>query len=258
MEENRKIEMIGYNDARALAIYGIIKMFPVFIMSLIISLLSLIPTIIFQIYELAYIFIVPVFLLIIIILQYIVNSRYKTFLKDTKTKHNFVLENGVLYKNGIEIKSKDNIRLYKFKNFIFLELKKSYYRIMNDEYLNGSREELMSHVRFHSKHYISFTLSPKNDDDIVNLLFKEVTLEGKERLFYSQDRKKIIYIYKNSAGSYSIGYESMYIAFDEERYYLGKYGWWEPKCSNNASYFGTIDEAYKEIKIEVRDFIEMK
>ena len=129
---------------------------------------------------------------------------------------------------------------------------------MNDEYLNGSREELMSYVRFHSKHYISFTLSPKNDDGIVDLLFKEVTLEGKERLFYSQDRKKIIYIYKNSAGSYSIGYESMYIAFDEERHYLGKYGWWEPKCGNNASYFGTIDEAYKEIEIEVRYFIEMK
>ena len=36
------------------------------------------------------------------------------------------------YKDGKVIKNIDDIKLYKFKNFLFLELKNSYYHHIND------------------------------------------------------------------------------------------------------------------------------
>ncbi|MGM9858720.1 MAG: hypothetical protein ACI311_05705 [Bacilli bacterium] len=114
-----KIEMIGYNDSKAIAIYGNIKMMPFLIGSFVISCLCLIPTFSFEIYELLYVFILPVFLMLLMIFQYVVNCCTKGFLKGINTKHKFCLEDGKLYKVGKEIKSISDIRLYRFKNYIF-------------------------------------------------------------------------------------------------------------------------------------------
>ena len=65
---------------------------------------------------------------------------------------------------------------------------------MDSDYLTGSREELLSHIRFKQGHYISFVLPPKPDQEIIDLLFNRVNLDGKERLFYLKDKTKIIYI----------------------------------------------------------------
>lgn len=254
-----KIEMIGYNDTKAIAIYGAIRLMNIVIISFIISLLFIVPAFVYRIYELLYIFIFPVFMIILIILQYFLNSNYKTYLKGIKTKHNFCLDSGILYKDGKEIRNKDDIRIYKFKHFLFLELKKSYYRIMDSDYLTGSREELLSHIRFKQGHYISFVLPPKPDQEIIDLLFNRVNLDGKERLFYSKDKTKIIYIYKNIAGSYSIGEERLCIADEEERRYLHEYGWWEPSWGSGfASFYGTVEEAFRDIETDIRDYIELK
>lgn len=254
-----KIEMIGYNDTKANAIYGAIRLMNIVIISFIISLFFLIPTFVFHIYELLYIFIFPVFMIILTILQYFLNSSDKAYLKNTKTKHNFCLDNGIFYKDEKEIRNKDGIRIYKFKHFLFLELKKSYYRIMDSDYLTGSREELLSHIRFKKGHYISFVLPPKSDQEIINLLFSRVNLDGKERLFYSKDKTKIIYIYKNIAGSYSIGEERLFIADEEERRYLHEYGWWEPSWGSGfVSFYGTVEEAFRDIETDIRDYIELK
>lgn len=151
-----KIEMIGYNDSKTIAIYGNIKLLPVLIISFLISILMLIPCFIFKIYEMLFIFILPFLIFSLMIIQYLINSKYKTFLKDQKTKHKFCLENKILYKDGKAIKNIDNIRLYKFKNYLFLELKESFYRINNDDYLLGSREEFLSRISYSKKHYIRF------------------------------------------------------------------------------------------------------
>ncbi len=254
-----KIEMIGYNDAKTIAIYSCIKIMPFFLSSLIISFLCLIPTFIFRIYELAFVFIFPVLLIFIIIFQYIININYKEFLKGTKVRHKFVFENSSLYKDGKKIKNIENIRLYKLKKYLFLELDKSYYRISNNDFLIGSREEFLNQLRFYPNHYIAFNLPFKTDKEIIEILFNEINLENKERLFYSKDKKRVIYIYKNSVGSYSINYEKIFIAYDEERYYSGKYGWWEVDYNNSTpSFYGTIDEAFNDIKNEIQDFIEYK
>ena len=130
---------------------------------------------------------------------------------------------------------------------------------MDSDYLTGSREELLSHIRFKKGHYISFVLPPKPDQEIIDLLFNRVNLDGKERLFYSKDKTKIIYIYKNIAGSYSIGEERLCIADEEERRYLHEYGWWEPSWGSGlASFYGTVEEAFRDIETDIRDYIELK
>lgn len=253
-----KIEMIGYNDTKAIGIYGIIKMAPFLIASFFASLFVLIPAFVFKIYELLYVFILPGLLAFCMLFQYIGNSHNKSFLKGVKIKHTFCLEDGTLYKDGREIKSISNIRLYKFKKFIFLELKQSYYRIMNEDYISGSRDKFIAQLRFYPQHYIAFNLPPKTDEEIESLLFSKIETKGKDRLFYSPDRKRIVYIYKNSVGSYSIGHEKMFITHDDERYFSGEYGWWEPEWNDKTiSFYGTIEEAIKGIKEEIKDYTEL-
>lgn len=151
-----KIEMTGYNDTKAIAIYGNIKMAPYFIGSLIVSCLTLIPTFIFGIYELAFIFLLPALLGIVMITQYIVNCSSKNFLEGEKVKHTFCLKNGIFYKDGKEMKNVSDIRLYKFRKFLFIETKKSYYRIPNEDYTSGSREEFLSRIKILPKRHVEF------------------------------------------------------------------------------------------------------
>lgn len=142
-----KVEMTGYNDEKAVALYSVIKTFHPFIVSLIIACVCAVFAIIFKLPQLTLVFVLPGVLLLFMALSYVVNSNYKEFLKGLKTKHDFRLENGILYKDNKEVKSTDNIRLYKFNNFLFLELKKSYYRIPDDEYTTGSRTEFLAQVK---------------------------------------------------------------------------------------------------------------
>lgn len=155
-ETEMKIEMTGYNDTKAIAVYGNIKMAPYFIGSLIVSCLTLIPTFIFGIYELAFVFILPALLGIVMITQYIVNRYSKNFLEGKKVKHTFCLENGTFYKDGKEMKNVSDIRLYKFRKFLFIETKKSYYRIANEDYTSGSREEFLSRIKILPKRHVEF------------------------------------------------------------------------------------------------------
>lgn len=69
-----KVEMIDINDTKAIAIYGNIKILPFCISSFAVSILLLIPSFIFHIYELLFVFILLVLLLLIMIIQYMVNS----------------------------------------------------------------------------------------------------------------------------------------------------------------------------------------
>ncbi len=247
-----KIEMIGYNDKKAIAMHGIIKTMPFLIISLIVSCFILIPTLIFHIYALLAFFLFPVLLFIFMIMQYTINFKKK----DINQKHIFCLKDGMLYKDGKEMKYISNIKLYKFKKYLFIEWEKIFYRIKNEDYIMGSRDEFLSYISFYSRHSVAFKLPFKTDEEIVDMLFKKIDLEEKERLFYSQDKRKIIYIYKNFLGSYSVGYEKIFIAYDEERYFSGQYGWWEME-NRFISFYGTVEEALKDIQFEIKNFIEM-
>lgn len=253
IKECKKIQMIGYNNIKAIAMYHMIKMMPIFIITLVISFFALIFSLIFQIYELLFIFILPTILVIVLLFNIL-----KTYLKYPKTKHIFCLENGKIYKDEKIIKNTNDIHLYKFKNFLLFEFEKSSFCINNNDFLTGSREEFLSLIHFYNNHTILTLLPLKSDEEIIDLLFKDVTLKGKQRLFYSKDKRKIIYIYKNSVGSFSVGYEKLYIAYDEERYFSNQYGWYEPDFKSSISFYGTCEEAFKDIENEIDGYIEMK
>lgn len=258
MENKSNIEMIGYNDSKAIGIYGNIKLFPVFIISLILSFLFLIPALLLKIYILSLFFVLPLFILLIIIIQYVINTKSKNFLEGSLAKHKFLLKNNVLYKDGVEIKSVNDICLYKFKNFLFLILKNSYYRINNSDFIVGSRDEFLGRIKYRKRRHIVFLLPKLNDDEKVNFLFDMITLKDKVKLFYSPDKTRIIYIYKNSIGSYSIRKEKMELATDEEVQSLGQYGWREEEYSDFGSYYDSLESALNDLKYELDSYIEMK
>jgi len=96
--------------------HGIIKTMPFLIISLIVSCFILIPTLIFHIYALLAFFLFPVLLFIFMIMQYTINFKKK----DINQKHIFCLKDGMLYKDGKEMKYISNIKLYKFKKYLFI------------------------------------------------------------------------------------------------------------------------------------------
>ena len=258
MENKSNIEMIGYDDSKAIGIYGNIKLFPVFIISLILSFLFLIPALLLKIYILSLFFVLPLFIFLIVIIQYVINTKSKNFLEGSLVKHKFLLKNNLLYKDGEEIKSVNDICLYKFKNFLFLILKNSYYRINNSDFIVGSRDEFLGRIKYGKRHHIVFLLPKLNDDEKVNFLFDRITLKDKVKLFYSSDKTRIIYIYKNSIGSYSIRKEKMELATDEEVQSLGQYGWREEEYSDFGSYYDSLESALNDLKYELNSYIEMK
>ena len=256
-----KIEFYGYNDSRTLAFYSALKMLQIFVVSLIVSLFAIPFAIIFSIYEILYIFIVPGFFLFLVPMVYLINRKYKTFLKGLKVKHKFTLESGYLLKDNKEIKNHDDILIYKFKKFLFLVLPKSYYMIRNTYYIQGSREEFLRLCNFnpYRRHYVVFDLPKKSEEEIVEFLFNTEINELKgERTFYSKDKKRILAICKNAVGSYSPHRYVIDITDEDERMYCKKYGCYIPENSGFISFYGTIEEAFNDIKNDLKDYIELR
>ena len=142
------IEFYGYNDARAIAAYNkrnLTKMF--FIFALICFFISII-AIAIPLYELLYIWGVFLFLLLIVLFASSFSKYDDKILKEKgiKTKHLFIIDEFKLFKDNKEIKQKEHIKFYSYKNYIFLELTKSYYYIPKDE-LPISINELTEKLR---------------------------------------------------------------------------------------------------------------
>lgn len=70
----------------------------------------------------------------------------RVFLKGAKKKHSFIVDKGNLIRNGKSLK-KDGIKVYTFKNFVFLITGKTYYRIPNEDFLGISREEFLRFMK---------------------------------------------------------------------------------------------------------------
>lgn len=255
-----KIKFIAYNDGRAIFIYNRIKLFPFFLVSLILSFFALIPTFIFSIYELLFIFILPLLFLIFLAIDYLcISYNNKTFLKGKKQKHTFILEKGILYKDGKMVKSMDDIQLYRYKKYLFLILRKSYYYIKNDDFIEGSREDFLKLAKYKWRHYVYFDLPNLSKEEIADLYFKDLDLDGVSRFFYSSSKEKIVYIYKNEMNSYSINAEQLEYADEHERLYLHVYAWWVPSNEMSfCSYYDSEESAYRDIENLVKDYLELK
>lgn len=137
------VSFYGYNDGKAMTIYTRIMLFVPTIISFCLSIILSIVAIGVNNYYLLLIWILPGILLLTYLLNYILtNYNDKVFLSGAKKKHSFYFKNGMLIKDEKEIKNK-HFKVFKFKKYLFLEFKRSYYRIPNDEFVNISRDEFL-------------------------------------------------------------------------------------------------------------------
>lgn len=145
--KNCNISFYGYNDGKAIEIYNCINLFLPTVISIIVSLiLSLLAYFLHNPYLLA-VWIFPAILLLTYILCISVTSYHdRVYLTGAKKRHSFIVDNGTLIRDGKPMKI-DGIKLYTFKNFVFLITKKTYYRIPNEEFVGISREEFLSFMK---------------------------------------------------------------------------------------------------------------
>lgn len=103
------------------------------------------------------------------------------------------------------------------------------------------------------------SLPPKTEEEIIDMMFSTIHLEENMRLFYSKDRTKVIKIFLNDLGSYSVNGIKLSIATKEEQKTCQVYGWWEPDINiKNNSYYGSSIEAFNDIEYLIKDYLEMK
>ena len=142
--KNCNISFYGYNDGKAIEIYNCINLFLPTVISIMVSLvLSLLSYFLHNPYLLV-IWIIPVILLLTYILCISVTSyNDRVFLSGAKKRHSFIVDNGSLVRDGKPMKT-DGIKIYTFKNFVFLITKKTCYRIPNEEFVGISREEFLN------------------------------------------------------------------------------------------------------------------
>lgn len=137
------VSFYGYSDGKAMTIHNCIMLFVPTIISFGLSFMMSMVAIRFNNSYLMLIWILPGILLLIYVLNFTL-TKYndKIFLSETKKKHIFIFENGKLIKDGQEMKCKC-FKVFIFKKYLFLELKRSYYRIPNDEFIGISKDEFL-------------------------------------------------------------------------------------------------------------------
>ena len=145
--KNCNVSFYGYNDGKAIEIYNCINLFLPTAISIVVSLiLSLLSYFLHNPYWLV-VWIIPIILLLTYILCIaFTNYNDRVFLAGAKKRHSFIVDNGTLTRDGKPMKT-DGIKIYAFKNFVFMITKKTYYRIPNKEFIGISREEFLSFVK---------------------------------------------------------------------------------------------------------------
>ena len=142
--EKQNISFYGYNDGKAIEIYNCINLFLPTVISVILSLVFSLFSYLFRNPYLFVIWILPAILLLTYILCISMTGyNDRVFLSGAKKRHSFIVDNESLVRDGKPMKT-DGIKIYTFKNFVFLIAKKTYYRIPNEEFVGISREEFLS------------------------------------------------------------------------------------------------------------------
>lgn len=247
----------GYNDGQALAIRNRNACMRIALYSLII----VIPFTVIGMIRREYLWFLswgfPLFFWFLSLLTFFfVEYDNKVFLKGLRKKHLFKVEKLKIYQDGKEIKRVDKIRLYERKNYLFLETARSFFRIPDDEYLTGSRTELLQTMIVNRNHTVRLRLPPKMVEEKKDILFREINLENKCRLFYAKNKEHIVYIYKRADGFFSVGADRLVLADDEESDLFETYGWWESDRAG-TSIFETEEMAYNDIKNIIANYEEL-
>jgi len=145
--KNYNVSFYGYNDGKAIEIYNCINLFFPTVISILVSLiLSLLSYYLHNPYLLV-VWIIPIILLLTYILC-IAGTSYndRVFLAGAKKRHSFIVDNGTLTRDGKPMKT-EGIKIYAFKNFVFMITKNTYYRIPNEEFVGICREEFLRFMK---------------------------------------------------------------------------------------------------------------
>lgn len=248
----------GYNDGQALAIQNRRNLARVALYSLIVVIPFTVIGIITTEYLWLLCWIFPCAFLALALATFLFRKYDdEVFLKGEKKRHIFKVENGEIYKDGKEIKQVDKIKIYVYKDYLFMETSHSFFRIPNEAYEVGSRQELLQSMIIKRNHTIKLRLPPKTEEEKTEILFAKINREDKCRLFYSKDKRRIVYIFRLRDGFFSVGAEHLTLADEDELQFGTGYGWWEPDKDSGKSIFQTEELAYNEIKNMLSDYEEL-
>lgn len=127
------------NGGKAIAIHNHIRVFRAFAVTL---PLCLILTVIVPSLFLSLLLPASLLLLSFLVLLF---ERYdeNVFLQGERKDHTFRIEDGLIYKDGKEIKLIRSIRIYCYRGFLYMETSHSMFVIMDTDYMVGSRDELI-------------------------------------------------------------------------------------------------------------------
>ena len=131
------------NGGKAIAIHNHIRMFRAFAVTL---PLCLILTVIVPSLFLSLLLPAGLLLLSFLVLLF---EKYdeNVFLQGEKKDHTFRIKDGLIYKDGKEIKLIRSIRIYRYRGFLYMETSHSMFVIMDTDYTVGSRDELIGWAR---------------------------------------------------------------------------------------------------------------
>lgn len=131
------------NGGKAIAIHNHIRMFRAFAVTLPLCLILtvIVPSLFLSL-------LLPALLLLLSFLV-LLFERYdeNVFLQGERKDHTFRIEDGLIYKDGKEIKLIRSIRIYRYRGFLYMETSHSMFVIMDTDYTVGSRDELIGWAR---------------------------------------------------------------------------------------------------------------
>ena len=134
----------GRNGGMAIAIRNHIMLFRVFVISL---LISIIPIMFFICAHNPYFWIFLIIPLMSFVLSFAVLLFIKhdenVFLSLEKKDHVFEIKDNRLSKDGKEIKLVKSIKIYRYKNFLYMETSHSMFIIKDTDFIIGDRESLL-------------------------------------------------------------------------------------------------------------------
>ena len=134
----------GRNGGMALAIRNHIMLFRAFVITL---LITLVPTIIFVCINNSYFWVFLILPLMLLTISCVVFffSKYddRVFLRNQKKDHIFEVKNNSLFKDGKEIELIKSVKIYRYKNFLYMETSHSMFVIQNTDFISGDRDNFL-------------------------------------------------------------------------------------------------------------------
>ena len=131
------------NGGKAIAIHNHIRMFRAFAVTLppCLILTVIVPSLFLSL-------LLPAGLLLVSFLVLLFEKYDENFfLQGTKKDHTFRVSDGLIYKDGKEIKLIRSIRFYRYRGFLYMETSHSMFVIKDTDYTDGSRDELIGWAR---------------------------------------------------------------------------------------------------------------